>query len=157
MVLEPESPTMKWYLIPAKLVRLPRSEIRDLVLAQWAVLLAQVAVWTRPRGELLRMTDACDDDWGGHETRAQALDLAVHRVVSFGLLRARCLVRALALHRMLRQDGIRGSRVRIGVQMTESGFSAHAWVVWGSIVLGDDLRHVRQFVPLTDGRAESSL
>jgi hypothetical protein len=157
MVLEPESPTMKWFRILAKLVRLPRSEMRDLVLAQWAVLRSQVSVWIRPRGELLEMTNAGNDEWGGHETRAMALDLAVGRVIRFGVLRPQCLVRALALHRLLRQDGIRGSRVRIGVKVTDSGFSAHAWVVWGSIVLGDDVRHVRQFATITDGLAASSL
>jgi len=148
---------MKWYRIPAKLVRLPKSEMRDLVLAQWAVLWAQVAVWVRPRGELLSMTSDGGDEWGGVEARARALDLAVHRVVRFGLLRSHCLVRALALHRLLRRDGIRGSRVRIGVRVTESGFSAHAWVVWGSTVLSDQLHQVGQFATITDGRAVSSL
>jgi hypothetical protein len=148
---------MKWYRIPAKLVRLPKSEMRDLALAQWAVARAQVAVWIRPRGELLSMAGAGSDEWCGVEARARALDLAVHRVVRFGLLRSQCLVRALALHRLLRRDGIGGSRIRIGVRVTESGFSAHAWVVWGSMVLGDELGHVGQFATITDGQAVSSL
>lgn len=98
----------------------------DLVLAQWAVLLAQLTVWIRPRAELLLMTSAAaGDDWEGNETRARALDLVVRRVTSFGILRPQCLVRALALHRLLTWAGVRGSRVRIGVRLTESGFSAH--------------------------------
>ncbi len=145
---------MEWYRIPTKLIRLPRSQIVDLVLAQWAVMRAQVTVWIRPRGELLRMTSAtAGDDFGGSESRARALDLAVRRVVRFGLLRPQCLVRALALHRLLTRAGVRGSRVRIGVRLTESEFSAHAWVVWGSTVLGDDLHRVGQFAAITDGQA----
>lgn len=145
---------MEWYRIPTKLIRLPRSQIMDLVLAQWAVMRAQVTVWIRPRGELLLMTSAtAGDDFGGSESRARALDLAVRRVVRFGLLRPQCLVRALALHRLLTRAGVRGSRVRIGVRLTESEFSAHAWVVWGSTVLGDDLHRAGQFAAITDGQA----
>ncbi len=145
---------MKWYRIPAKLIRLPGSQLMDLALAQWSILWAQGTVWIRPRGELLLMTSAtAGDDFGGSESRARALDLAVRRVARFGILRPQCLVRALALHRLLTRAGVRGSRVRIGVRLTEAEFSAHAWVVWGSTVLGDDLHSVRQFAAITDGQA----
>lgn len=144
---------MEWYRIPAKIMRLPRSQIVDLVVAQWAVLRAQAAVWMRPRGELLQMTSvAAGDDRVGSEQRARELDMAIRRVVRFGLLRPQCLVRALALHRLLTGGGIRGSRIRIGVRIAESGFSAHAWVVWGSIVLGDDVRHTDQYATIADSR-----
>lgn len=147
---------MGWYRIPVKLITLPRSQIVDLFRAQRALLQAQVTVWIRPRGELLQTTSvAAGDDWAGSEARARALELAVGRVARFGLLRPQCLVRALALHRLLTRAGIRGSRVRIGVRLTESGFSAHAWVVWGSTILGDDVRHIGQFATMTDSRAIS--
>ncbi len=147
---------MRWYRIPAKLVRLPRSQVMDMFLAQWALLQAQVTVWIRPRGALLLMTStAAGDDCSGSGARARALDLAVRRVVRFGPLRPQCLVRALALHRLLTRAGIRGSRVRIGVRLTEAEFTAHAWVVWDSTVFGDDLHHVGRFAAISDGRTVS--
>jgi hypothetical protein len=56
-----------------------------------------------------------------------------------------CLVRSLALHRMLRGAGAESVLV-IGV--TASPFSAHAWVQRGSVVLNDSLDQVRIFSPI---------
>jgi hypothetical protein len=134
------------------------SEFRDMALAQWAILEARLALWTRPRGELLRLSEAESVEApSGSEDRARALALATMRAARFGLGRPRCLVRALALHRLLSRSGIRGSRIRIGVRGAGDSFQAHAWVVWGDTVLGDDLNHVSQFMIMTDGSAVTGL
>lgn len=147
---------MKWYRIPGKLVSLTRREFRDLIRAQLAIVRAQITVWTRRRGTLLQMIDsAAVAECAGSEERAQELDVAVRRVARFGLLRPQCLVRAVALHQLLTRAGIRGSRVRIGVRLNEAEFSAHAWVVWGRRVFGDEDYHVRQFATISDGRTVS--
>jgi len=116
--------------------------------------MAQLTVWTRPQGNLLRIDrDLETEAAAGSECRVRQLETAVDRVARFGLWRPRCLVRAMALHRLLERTGVRGSRVRIGVQLQGQRFSAHAWVVWGSLVLGDDPGRVRRFATITEGTA----
>ena len=66
------------------------------------------------------------------------------------MIRPKCLVRAVALCRMLEQRGIMGSRVRIGVRRIDGVFSAHAWVELGQHVLGDDIHRVSSFAQLFD-------
>jgi hypothetical protein len=85
-------------------------------------------------------------------TRAEALALAVGRAAEFGVFRPLCLVRAVALNRVLERHGIRGSRVRVGVRMRNGRFAAHAWVEYGDRVLGDNEAHVGSFVELSEVR-----
>ena len=88
------------------------------------------------------------------EVDTLALDLAkaVARAASFGITRPRCLVRAVALTRMLERNGIGGSRIRIGVRMDARGFAAHAWVEYRGRTLADHEDHVSRFSELTDVR-----
>jgi hypothetical protein len=85
---------------------------------------------------------------------ALALDLAkaVGRAATFGFGRSTCLVRAVALTRMLERNGIHGSRIRIGVRMDAKGFAAHAWVEHRGRTLADHEDHVSQYTDLTDVR-----
>lgn len=85
-------------------------------------------------------------------SRAEALALAVGRAAEFGVFRPLCLVRAVALNRMLERHGIKGSRVRVGVRMRNGRFAAHAWVEYGDRVLGDNEAHVGSFVELSEVR-----
>jgi hypothetical protein len=85
-------------------------------------------------------------------SRAEALALAVGRAAEFGVFRPLCLVRAVALNRVLERHGIRGSRVRVGVRMRNGRFAAHAWVEYGDRVLGDNEAHVGSFVELSEVR-----
>lgn len=82
--------------------------------------------------------------------RAQQLGLAVSRAGDYGVFRPLCLVRAVALHRMLEGHRIRGSRIRIGVRMRRGRFGAHAWVEYGGRVIGDDIDHVGSFAELAE-------
>ena len=84
--------------------------------------------------------------------RAEALALAVGRAAEFGVFRPLCLVRAVALNRVLERHGITGSRVRVGVRMRNGRFAAHAWVEYGDRVIGDNEAHVGSFVELSEVR-----
>lgn len=140
----------------ARLRRLSRSEWGDLLRAQAYLIAAQVLVWTRPIGTLVVHASAEEaasaDGHFASEPNASRLAVAIRRVADHGLLRPRCLVRAVALNCMLERHGVRGSRIRIGVRIDEGRFAAHAWVELGGRVLGDFVEHTGGFTPLLDGR-----
>ncbi|HET7550754.1 MAG TPA: lasso peptide biosynthesis B2 protein [Gemmatimonadaceae bacterium] len=165
-----------------KLTRLSRREWADLLEAQLALLLAQFRVWTRPTGRLVShsaetapttpatapaapfisisepVTSPSEPVSSSVRvdppvlSRAEALALAVGRAAEFGVFRPLCLVRAVALNRVLERHGISGSRVRVGVRMRNGRFAAHAWVEYGDRVLGDNEAHVGSFVELSEVR-----
>jgi hypothetical protein len=80
---------------------------------------------------------------------ALRIALAVHRAADFGLFRPRCLAKSMALRRMLNAAGIEGAQVRVGVQLTQGRFVAHAWVEYAGQVVGDDPVAVARYAPLT--------
>lgn len=142
-----------------KLTRISRGERAELIRAQWVLIQAQVLVWTRPVG---RLVDTNAPPSVGLEMPTVApvdsparLALAVKRAAEHGVFRPACLVRSVALQRLLESNGIEGSRIRIGVRMQGGRFAAHAWVERDGVVLGDEARHVRQFTELTDVRMVS--
>lgn len=113
---------------------------------------AQILVWTRPQGKLVITTaEARLEEPPEPGDRETALDfaLAVERAANHGVFRPACLVRAVALNRMLVSRGIKGSRIRVGVRWAASGFAAHAWVEHCDRVIGDRESHVREFEQLT--------
>jgi hypothetical protein len=57
---------------------------------------------------------------------------------------ARCLVRSLALMKLLRQDGL-ACELRIGVAATEPSLDAHAWVEIDGVAVTDSDRRYRVF------------
>ncbi len=139
--------------ILAKLLRLPRSERADLVAAQGALLAAWATVATRRRGQLVSAAaepaataPAVPDERS--LTEARMLATAVSRAAAHGVFRPRCLVRAVALKRLLDARGLAGSRVQVGVRTHLGAFAAHAWVEYGAEVLGDRPEHVNTFAPL---------
>jgi hypothetical protein len=74
---------------------------------------------------------------------------AVDRAARLGVFRPSCLVRSLALARLLTRRGVAGSRIRIGVRRGAAELDAHAWVELGGRVVGDDPRHTARFTPIT--------
>ena len=138
-----------------KLATLSPREWRDLLQAQLTLLWAQLLVWTRPTGRLVSHATQPPAEPAAAtpiDPRAFSLALAVSRAAEYGIFRPLCLVRAVALERLLEFHGIRGSRIRIGVRMRGGRFAAHAWVEYGDQVLGDDEGHVSSFAELTDVR-----
>lgn len=140
-----------------KLRGLPPGDLLRLLSAQAALLWALLLVRTRPTGELVTPSAPASDpadsvsipgDDVGREARRIAL--AVERAAEHGVFRATCLVRSVALHRLLQRRGIRDSRIQIGVRMAGGRFEAHAWVEWQGEVLGDRLAHTATFAQLCD-------
>lgn len=114
----------------------------DLVRAQIALFLARLTIRFRKRGTLL----ALQREHQGAEpatpiepnlSRARELAAAVRRAADHGLIGATCLPRALATHRLLQHEGLRGARVRVGVRKRHGVISAHAWVEYAGTDLVD--------------------
>lgn len=143
-----------WRRRLGKLLSLSGGEVMDLLRAQWHLLLASLLLRLLPRGRLLREGVAEDGSGGlpdpGAVAYARRMALAVSRVAEHGpLYRPRCLVRAVALDRLLRGAGIHEGRIRVGVRLREGEFEAHAWVELRGVVLGDEEWYVRTFTPVT--------
>jgi hypothetical protein len=125
----------------------------DLLQAQWLLVWAQFLIWVLPRGRLLRgaASVATGTEQAGVDTvLARRLALAIARAAEHGVSRPACLVRAVALNRMLCKRGIEGGQVRIGVRMRGGTFAAHAWVELGDLILGDEEWHVSTFTTVED-------
>ena len=135
----------------SRLASLSATERRDLLRAQLALLRAQLIVWTRAPGRLVR-PDARPSVPPDERSFIAARRLAVAIAIASrrGVFRPTCLVRALALSRMLAREGVPGWRVRIGVRERTGKFEAHAWVEVGTEVLADSSQHVASFERLTD-------
>ena len=136
--------------IAQKLLRLSPREWAELLHAQWALLSAQSTVRSRPVGELATATAGTTQADPTRLPEARRLALAVVRAARYGVIRPQCLVRSVALSRLLASRGIEGALVRVGVRKTGSEFLAHAWVEYAGETLGDADDHVGTFVPLTN-------
>ena len=135
-----------------KLAALDRRGLDELIRAQAALLAAQMLVWTRPVGELTRTGAPSPPrrDERGDDATARRWALAIDRAATHGVFRPLCLVRALALQRILEANHLPGSHIRIGVRRYQGRFIAHAWVEYGDLPLGDDAAQARRFVPLNE-------
>ena len=136
--------------IAGKLVRLSLREWRELFEAQWALLVAQSMLRSRPTGGLATPVSTVGVADPARMPDARRLALAMLRAARFGVFRPQCLVRSMALSRMLAAHGITGSMVRVGVRRKNGEFLAHAWVELGGETLGDADEHVGTFAPLTN-------
>lgn len=137
--------------IASKLRTLTWQDWRDLVRAQLALVRAQREMRSVPIGELVRdevAPRAASTAERGDDARRIAL--AVNRAARFGIFRPQCLVRSRALRLLLDRAGVVGAQVRVGVQLSDGRFLAHAWVEYGGQVVGDDPAYVARFNPMTD-------
>lgn len=148
----------RWLSRLRRAAALPPAERRELARAQAALLAAQLRVWTRPAGRLVRLAperrETAPQAHGDAARRDPApsyphsLARAVDRAARGGLFRPACLVRALALHRLLARAGVAGARIRIGVRPEGARLHAHAWVEVDGAALGEDGRRAGRFQPL---------
>jgi len=139
-----------------RLLTLEPQDIGDLLLAQGYLLAALWTLRRRPKGELLRITEAGPAHGGsGNEQRLADLVVAVDRVARLGLFRPTCLVRAVALERMIRRAKAGPAVVKVGVLKGDNEFFAHAWIELEGRVIGDEPSRVRRFTPLHDFSALS--
>lgn len=130
-----------------KLLRAGPVEWFAMVEAQLWVIWAHIRVRVTPRGRLVSRTDrpASRIPSGPLSPKIDRIVSAISRVSRFGVSRPECLVRSIALQRMLSFHGVDDALVRFGVRTRDGEFESHAWVEHGGRVLGDDLRHVRTF------------
>ena len=136
-----------------RLAALDRRSFMLLVRAQGMLVWAWWQVRRRPVGGLVEIVaPAAERTDGVVKEGSDALQRAVGRASRHGLFRPSCLVRALALCRMLESAGHRGAVVRVGVRKEGDGFAAHAWVELGGVAVGEDPAQVRRYVRLTDAR-----
>lgn len=141
-----------------RVLRQPLRVWADIAHAQLMLIVAQLIVWSRPLGELVEPAvdeaarDAPTLPKPPLDARAMRYAKAVRVASAYGVFRPKCLVRAVALDRLVRGAGINGSRIRIGVRVDDGGFAAHAWVELNGRVLGDRRDYTRQFAPITDVR-----
>ncbi|MGQ0641626.1 MAG: lasso peptide biosynthesis B2 protein [Gemmatimonadaceae bacterium] len=143
-----------------KIFSLGAHEWRDLMRAQWALIVAQLFVRRRPAGSLTTRAELFAPARPASEPRqsptkiaagrARGLGDSVRRAAKYGVFRPQCLVRSIALQRLLIADGIAGAVIRVGVRQSEAGMEAHAWVELAGEVIGDSLSHVREYAPLDD-------
>lgn len=134
-----------------KLATLSRRDWVSFVQAQWALVLAQAAVWRRPIGSLATpASSAATAADPARMAEARHVAASVLRAARFGVFRPQCLVRSVALSNMLAARGIDGAVVRIGVRRKDGEFLAHAWVELAGETIGDADDHVGSFVPLTN-------
>ena len=136
--------------------RLPAVRARDLArvgLAQWCLLRAQLSLLLTPRGRLLsavptrgvHAAGAADD-----VNRARQVVLAVDRAADYGLFQPTCLVRSIALERMLGRAGVEGAVVRIGARERRGRPQMHAWIEIGGTAVGERPEVTSTFTPLQD-------
>jgi hypothetical protein len=137
------------------------AELLLLLHAQWLVCRAELRLRRAPRGRVVTGTEVdaavADDPAAARPdavavAEARRLEQAVQRVADHGLLRPLCLARAMALQALLDAHALRGSRVVVGVQITDGSFGAHAWVEYGGAVLGDRPSSVDRYVALHGAR-----
>ena len=136
-----------------KLLHLSPREWRDLLLAQWELVASQRLVRTLPTGTLTSGEPRLVGERRApgdpqRLTEARQLALAVTRASRHGLTRPQCLVRAMALSRLMERSGITGGVIRVGVRRSDGEMQAHAWVEYAGEVLGDQEDHVGTFAEL---------
>jgi hypothetical protein len=135
-----------------------RRHIQAAARAEASLLVAQLRLWFRPVGKLVICRAAAAALPLSEEGRAHAEEaaLSVARAARRGFFRPSCLVRALALQRILESRGIMGSVVRIGVKRNVDQLLAHAWVEHCGVILGDSAEMVANFTVLTEARLAKS-
>lgn len=138
--------------------------VRETARAQRALLVAQVQLWTTPRGALLAPQAETAEERGALPPLppisirdvAWRNARAVRRAARYGLFRPKCLARSLALQRLLERDGVQGSVIRVGVRRTDGRFAAHAWVELAGRVIGDDRETVAAYTDLARFRKDGA-
>jgi hypothetical protein len=145
----PTDPTLVH--LSRRLFSLPAREFGELLTAQLFLLGALWTVRRRPKGTLLRPVEEGPQAANrAGEDRLARLVVAVDRAARYGLFRPTCLVRAVALERMIVRAGVGPAVVRVGVLRGGDDFMAHAWIELAGRIIGDEPARVARFTPLHD-------
>ncbi len=133
-----------------RIFSLSAREFGELMVAQAYLAMALWTVRRRPKGSLLRTIEARHPGDRAQQSRLAPLVAAVDRAARYGAFRPTCLVRAVALERMIARSGAGAAVVRVGVVRDREAFLAHAWIELDGKVIGDEPAHVARFTPLHD-------
>lgn len=134
-----------------RLFSLPARDFGELLIAQAYLVKALWTVRRRPKGELLHPVDGvAPTDSHPDAVQLTRLVTAVDRAANYGAFRPTCLVRAVALERMIVRAGVGPAVVKVGVQRDDEQFLAHAWIELDGRIVGDEPARVRRFTPLHD-------
>src|SRR5690554_909816 len=109
-------------------------DIGLLLEAQRDLIACQVRAWRTPVAELLDLETTPSEQQPVRLQDIQEVGWAVTRAAVYGVFRPKCLVRSLAIQRMLRRRGIPGGRLAVGVQ--EIGRASCRERVWTAGVDG---------------------
>lgn len=133
----------------------------DAIRAQLALVRAAWDVRRRRTGRLLSMDaeEATGEERslpssntvkGGEDdlSDARRIGESVRVVARRGLGRPRCLVKALAVKRLLDDEGLEDARVRVGVKEDPPDIRAHAWVEFRGHVVGEFEENVEGYADL---------
>ncbi len=121
--------------------------------AQWSLVRARLSLVLTPRGRLLATVTAAGaapGPSGDAIARARRVALGVDRAAEYGLFTPTCLVRAIALERLLIREGVAGAVVRIGARQRGGRPQMHAWIEIGGVVIGERPEVAGTFTPLHD-------
>lgn len=138
----------------SKLRKLTPARAFAIVRAQMALVAAGRLVKTKPLGELVAVSESKSAAPRKEDPELSAhLAWSVVQAARYGFYRPSCLVRSVAIQRLLDQHDLDTGQIKIGVRWDgDDGFLAHAWVEQDGRILGDRWVHVRQFDPVTDMR-----
>jgi len=140
--------------LPSKLFRffaISREERRELLGALGALLWARKAMKKQPLGELVASRDDSTEAALPIDLpKTRRLSQAVVRMAGYVPFEAACLMRSLAIQRLLDRSGLNSGQIRIGVNIVDGEFLAHAWVEVDGRVMGDTPAYIDQFTPVTD-------
>ena len=146
-----------WWRRLRRLTELDGYEVRLALAAQLELLRAWWLVRRRTLGDLLRSDDEGDGvavSAPGTELEmipfsARAVTLAIVRASSYGLFEPTCLVRALALRRLLVARGHVGSEIRVGVRKEAGMFAPHN-STHACGALAEDASTLRRYVRMNE-------
>lgn len=137
----------------SKLLRVLASDPRvgwELIEAQYFLATSRWARHRAPVGRLFAESRPHQDLTPNRQSCVARVVAAVDRVARFGIFPPTCLEYAMTLQRMLERRGIGPAVIRVGVQVQDSRFAAHAWVQLGDQVIGDSAVKVSRFQYLAD-------
>jgi hypothetical protein len=124
--------------------------LADVARAQAYLLSAWWVVRSRRRGELIAGATAHATTAYGRTGEPDRIALGVDRAARFGVFRPTCLVRSIALRRLLERAGVASVMLRVGVRWREGSFDAHAWIEVAGRPIGRDGRIAHMFDVVDD-------
>jgi len=140
--------------------KLPYREQKDVLLAQIALVQAVLSVRLRKRGALVSVAKPLGsppvEPHPEALNRAREIGRAVRRVALNGPLHFSCLERAIATRKLMEREHMFGAQVRVGIQLRDGKFAAHAWVEFAGARLIHTEAEVADFDELTDLAVDQS-